>query len=84
MEIIKVFYYVDVTKKYPDKEFNEILFYMNDGKWNLQFLGKAMLTAEVTEDFCEQIRCAFGKKLEQVKDEEMHIDFNWAVRFINQ
>lgn len=82
IEIIKLFCYVQAQDKYPDMQINDILFFISDGKWMLQFLGSDNMTAGITPDFYDKIRIKYVEQLSAQENCGLHINQEWALRFL--
>lgn len=82
MEIVKLFYYVHVHEQHPNVEIEEVLFFTENEKWLLQFLGSASMTAELSADFYEKIREQYAAQLATVDKKELHINAQWAMQFL--
>lgn len=82
MELVKLFCYVHIHKQHPEKQINEVLFFTEEGKWLLQFIGAASMTVEIPIEFYEKIQDQYSKRLADAGDDEMHINFEWALHFL--
>ncbi len=82
IELIKLFYYVHIHDEQPETDTKEVLFFTEDGKWLLQFIGSTSMTAELSADFYEKVRNQFADRLAEVNNDELHIDSSWAMSFL--
>lgn len=82
VEIIKLFYYSDASKQFPDANINAVYFLAGEGKFTLQFIGDRPLSAEVSADMYEGIKKEFSERLYESDDTESIVDLKWASDFL--
>lgn len=81
IELVKLFYYAYAHEQHPEEIIDEILFFIEDEKWMLQFLGSASMVADLPVEFYEKIRDRYALPLKEVGNEELHVNMRWALEF---
>ena len=84
VEIIKLFYFADASKQFPDSNITAVYFLVRDGKFTLEFVGDKPLSAEFTNDMYEGIKSEFSKRLYDSDDVENIVDLQWASDFLRE
>lgn len=82
VEIIKLIYYANAGKQFPDANISAVYFFVIDDKYILEFIGDKHLCAEVPGDVYDDIKTDFAERLED--DKEAIINFGWASNFLKE
>lgn len=81
IELVKLFFYAQIQEQLSG-EINEVLFFAEDGEWFLQFFGSSSTTVVLPIIFYKKIRDQYATQLEKVGNKDLHIDVQWAVKFL--
>lgn len=82
IEIIKLLYYTNANKQFPEVNITAIYFFMAEDKFILQFIGDSPLSVEIPIEMYEKIKNDFTKQLEAAGDKEALINIDWALDLI--
>lgn len=87
IEIIKLIYMAQMQLEHPELSFDEILFYTNQEKEKgIEFLNEGNYVANVKIDdaMYHAIVTEYGSNLMDLKEDDIVIDFNWALRLFDK
>ncbi len=82
VEIIKLIYYANASKQFPEANITAVYFLVADGKYILEFIGDRPLSAEIPTSVYDGIKNDFAERLDTVGDKEALINIGWASNFL--
>lgn len=82
VEIIKLVYYAKACDQFPDETITDVYFWVDDGKYILEFICDKPLIAEIADSEYNSIKEDFIERLEGADDKETIIDMQWALNFM--
>lgn len=82
IEIIKLFYYANASKQFPEANIRDVFFLVVDGKFILEFIGDKPLSAEISDGMYDRIKADFAEKLEASEDDDVIINIGWASKIL--
>lgn len=82
IEIIKLFYYANASKQFPEANIRDVFFLVADGKFILEFIGDKPLSAEIADGMYDSIKADFAEKLEASEDDDVIINIGWASKIL--
>lgn len=82
VEIVKLIYFSNLRQTQPDAKVEVAYFMVDNGEYQIHFLGETPLTAVVNPNLYEQIARDFASKIESAEDDYM-IDMDWALKLLS-
>lgn len=82
VEIIKLIYYADASKQFPEANITAVYFLIADDKYILEFIGDRPLSAEIPVEMYEELKSDFAERLDAADGKEVLINVDWASEFL--
>lgn len=82
VEIIKLVYYANASKQFPDANITAVYFLVADDKYILEFIGDKQLSVEIPSSVYDGIQTDFAERLKEAGDKEAIINIGWASNFL--
>lgn len=82
VEIIKLIYYANASKQFPEANITAVYFLIADDKYILEFIGDRPLSAEIPVEMYEELKSDFAERLDAADGKEVLINVDWASEFL--
>ena len=82
VEIIKLMYFANLRRSNPEAKVEVAYFIVDNGEYQIHFLGETPLVAKLEASFYENIARDFASKIESSEDDYI-VDMKWAIKLLS-